>query len=92
MLSGEHVADGKLCPMAVTDSSQRSEGQGGLASGCVTVLNWEGTLIEMEGGVPREARSCCFFVRKSSVYLTELVIHSFNKPSLSCCSDEAPGS
>lgn len=58
MLSGEHLADGKLCPMVVTDSSQRSERQGGLANGCVPVLSQEGTLIEMRGeGAERQEAS-----------------------------------
>lgn len=58
MLFGEHLADGKLCPMVVTDSSQRSERQGGLANSCVTVLNQEGTLIEMGGrGAERQDAS-----------------------------------
>lgn len=35
-------------------------------------------------GVPSEARSFCSFHHR-------LVIHSFNKPPLSCCSDEALG-
>lgn len=47
------MADGKLCPMVVTDNSQRSERQGGLANGCVTVLNQERTLIEMGGLVKK---------------------------------------
>lgn len=59
----------------------------GTARGCLAVLNVSsrmetGSFTEMEA--PRKARSFCFFIRKIGAYHTELVMHSFNKPLLSC--------
>ena len=36
-------------------------------------------------GYSERQEASVFFIRKVSVYLTELVIYSFNKPLLSCC-------
>lgn len=74
MLSGEHVADGKLCPMAVTDSSQRSEGQGGLASGCVTVLGGD---TDRNGGGGAQRGKKLLFLRQEIECLSHRIGHSF---------------